>query len=130
MFCKKRVLRNITKFTGKHLRQSLCSCEFCEISKNTFSTEHLRTTASGLKNITTQISHHSTFHFLRYAHFSCMKCLFTSMQKQVAYFLRVIQNLWTNSSIVLGDLECDIFRVLFFYEHKHMEIFKSALVYL
>ena len=66
VFYKKRVLRNFTKFTGKHLRQSLffnkvagfqswgltrpkaCnvikketlalvfSCEFCEISKNTF----------------------------------------------------------------------------------------------
>ena len=57
VFCKKGVLRNFTKFTGKHLCQSLffnkvagqaCnfikketlaqafSCEFCEISKNTF----------------------------------------------------------------------------------------------
>ena len=56
---KKDVLRNFAKFTGKHLCQSLFfnkvagkaikketlpqvfSCEFCEISKNTFSTEHL-----------------------------------------------------------------------------------------
>ena len=51
VLCKKGVLRNFTKFTGKHLCQSLfCSlrpkketlaqvfsCEFCEISKNTFS---------------------------------------------------------------------------------------------
>ena len=58
MLCKKGVLRNFTKFTGKHLCQSLfliklqasglelylkresgtgVSCEFCEISKNTFS---------------------------------------------------------------------------------------------
>ena len=58
------VLRNFAKFTGKHLCQSLFfnkvaglrpatllkkealaqvfSCEFCEISKNTFFTEHLR----------------------------------------------------------------------------------------
>ena len=57
MFCKKGVFRNFAKFTGKHLCQSLffnkvageaCnfikketlvqlfSCEFCEISKNTF----------------------------------------------------------------------------------------------
>ena len=57
VFCKKDVLRNFAKFTGKHLCQSLyfnkvagkaCnfikkeslaqgfSCEFCEISKNTF----------------------------------------------------------------------------------------------
>ena len=61
VFCKKGVLRNFAKFTGKHLCQSLffnkvagaCnfikketpaqvfSCAFCEISKNTFSTEHL-----------------------------------------------------------------------------------------
>ena len=53
---KKSVFRNFAKFTGKHLRQSLFlnkvlayifiekstlaqvfSCEFCEISKNTFS---------------------------------------------------------------------------------------------
>ena len=61
---KKGVLRNFTKFTGKHVCQSLFfnkvaglglkketlaqvfSCEFCEISKNTIFTEHLRTTAS------------------------------------------------------------------------------------
>ena len=64
---KTGVLGNIEKFTGKHLCQSLFfnkvagqafnfvkkealaqefSCEFFEISKNTFFTEHLRTTAS------------------------------------------------------------------------------------
>ena len=52
VFCKKGVLRNFTKFTEKHLCQSLFfnkvagprmetlaqvfSCDFCEISKNTF----------------------------------------------------------------------------------------------
>ena len=50
VFCKEGVLRNFTKLTGKHLCQSLLfwdkdslnveaqafSCEFCEISKNTF----------------------------------------------------------------------------------------------
>ena len=60
VFCKKSVLRNFTKFTGKHLCQSLfifspktCNYikketlaqvftfEICEISKNTFITEHL-----------------------------------------------------------------------------------------
>ena len=66
---RKGVLRNSTKFTGKHLCQSLfliklqvsaCNfikketlaqvffCEFCEISKNTFFIEHLRNTASPL----------------------------------------------------------------------------------
>ena len=64
---KKGVLRNFTKLTGKHRCQGLLfnkvsgrasnfvkketlaqvfSCEFYEISKNTFFTEHLRTTAS------------------------------------------------------------------------------------
>ena len=51
VFCKKGVVRNVSKFTGKHLCHSLFfnkvagrkkealarvfSCEFCEISKNT-----------------------------------------------------------------------------------------------
>ena len=53
---KKGVLRNFTKFTGKHLCQRLFikketlaqvfSCVFCAISKNTFFIEHLRTTTS------------------------------------------------------------------------------------
>ena len=60
MFCKKVLLRNFAKFTGKHLCQSLFfnkvaglrpeslikketpaklfSCEFCEISENTYRT--------------------------------------------------------------------------------------------
>ena len=64
MFCKKGVLRNVAKLTGKHPYQSLFliklqtwgknkkalaqafSCEFCKISKNPFFTEHLRATAS------------------------------------------------------------------------------------
>ena len=54
-----------------------------------------------------------------------MKCLFTSKQKQLAYFLRETQNLWTNSSIILRDLKCDIFRVLFLYEHKHIGRFSN-----
>ena len=54
VFCKKIFLRNLAKFTAKHLWQSLFfnkvaglieketlaqvfSCEFCQISKNTFS---------------------------------------------------------------------------------------------
>ena len=57
---KKGVVRNFVKFTRKHLCQSLFnfsrketlvqvfSCEICEIFKNTFFTEHLRATASGL----------------------------------------------------------------------------------
>ena len=46
LFCKKGIIKNIAKFTGKHLCQSLLikiktlaqvlSCKFCGISKNTF----------------------------------------------------------------------------------------------
>ena len=66
VYCKKCVLKNFAKFTGKHLSQSLFlnkvagswnfikketlaqvfSCELFEISKNTFFIEHLWTTAS------------------------------------------------------------------------------------
>ena len=61
-------LRNFTKFAGKHLCQRLFfnkdsfikkesltqmfSSEFCEISKNTFFTEDLRTTAFILYDFT------------------------------------------------------------------------------
>ena len=67
MFCKKDVLWNFAEFIGKHLCQSLFYnkvaalrpaillkkenlvqvfyCEFCEIFKNTFFTEHLPATA-------------------------------------------------------------------------------------
>ena len=55
---EKDVLENFAKFAGKHLCQSIFikketlpaqifSCEFCEIFKNTFFTEHLLTSASG-----------------------------------------------------------------------------------
>ena len=53
IICKKGALRNFAKYTVKHLCQGcdffkkeilaqLFSCEFCEILKNTFFTEHLR----------------------------------------------------------------------------------------
>ena len=86
----KDVLGNFTKFTGKHLCKSLffdkvvglwgetCnfikketlaqvfSCEFCEISKNTFFTEHLRMTASA-SVLTTK----SVFLFVYLVKFDC-----------------------------------------------------------
>ena len=59
---KKVVLRNFAKFTRKDMRQSLFfnkvvgltleqvfSYEFCKISKNTFFTEHLQTTAPNMR---------------------------------------------------------------------------------
>ena len=73
MFCKKGVLRNVTKFTGKHLCQSLFfnkvaglrpiktetlaevfSCEFREISKNAFFYRTRLVAASGELDSTNQ----------------------------------------------------------------------------
>ena len=66
VFCKKGVLRNFAKFTGKHLCPSLFfnkvagrpetlaqvfSCEFCEISKNTLFYRTLPVAASVLSQI-------------------------------------------------------------------------------
>ena len=49
---QKGVLRNFTKeacnFFKKEPLAQVFSCEFCEISKNTFLTEHVWTTASNL----------------------------------------------------------------------------------
>ena len=64
---KKDIARNFTKFTGKHLYQSLFfnkkktlaqmfSCEFSEISQNTFFTEHLWTTASVGIRVTSRVA--------------------------------------------------------------------------
>ena len=59
------VFENFAKLTGKHLCQSLLfknvdiekenlaqvfSCEFCEVFKNTFFTEHFEMTASASTN--------------------------------------------------------------------------------
>ena len=83
---KKCVLRNFAKFTGKHLCQSLCfnevagtaaqvfSCEFCEISKNTFFTEHLRTTASATNGT---VSHMAFVYHSKAAIDYSMKLLFS-----------------------------------------------------
>ena len=50
-YMKKSVRRNFTKFTENFIKKEtlahVFSCEFCEISKNTFFTENLQTTASG-----------------------------------------------------------------------------------
>ena len=60
VFCKRSILRNFGRFTEKHLYQSIFikkenlaqvfSCEFCEISKITFSYRTLLVAASGNKS--------------------------------------------------------------------------------
>ena len=81
---RKSFIRNFVKFTGKHLRQSLFlknvagteeetleqvfSCEFYEISKNTFFTEHLWKTASELlreKNDNVAFTEHVDWRFFK-----------------------------------------------------------------
>ena len=79
VFCKKGVLRNFVKFTGKYRRQGLFfnkvaglrpatllkkelwhSCipvNFAKISKSTFSAEHLRATASVLTMSLNKLKH-------------------------------------------------------------------------
>ena len=48
VLCRKGVLRNFTKFTGKHLCQwhRCFTVNFVKFLRNTFFTEHLRTIAS------------------------------------------------------------------------------------
>ena len=45
-FVRKGVLRNFTKFTGKHLRQSFFFNKVAGLAYNTFFTENLPATAS------------------------------------------------------------------------------------
>ena len=61
MFCKEDVLKSFANFTGKHLYQNLLfnkktlaqvfSCDFCKISKNTFSYRTSPVTASLIRKI-------------------------------------------------------------------------------
>ena len=52
VFCQKGVLGNFTKLTRKkETLAQVFSSEFCEISKNTFFTEHLLVAASIIFNI-------------------------------------------------------------------------------
>ena len=101
MFYKRGVLRNFTKFTGKHLRQRLFliklqkeslaqvfSCEFCEIFKNTFFYRtHLRWLV--LKHVFPALigSFFTIFIFSRF--FYVFKLLFTTFYEKTI-FLRQI----------------------------------------
>ena len=115
--CSVGALRNFTKFTGKHLCQSLffkaCnfikketltqvfSCEFWEISKNTFlhrtvtfgdcfwntfSIEHLRVTVFML-----QLNHHQSYHFRVFP--INADCLYLLHSPFMAYFFEDILKL-------------------------------------
>ena len=62
VFCKKGVLRNFAKFTGKQV----FSCEFWEISKNSFSCRTPPVAASVLLYITSA----TTFSSIKIPHYS------------------------------------------------------------
>ena len=68
VFYKKGVFRNLTKFLGKHLCQGLffnkvagLRLQFCEISKNTFFTDHVWTTASKCMAFQNGLTHFKNF---------------------------------------------------------------------
>ena len=68
-FVRKGVLINSCNFIKKETLTQVFSCEFCEISKNTFSTQHLWTTASiltwNLKSQESYLNSHGDTYFFR-----------------------------------------------------------------
>ena len=113
VLCKKGYFRNFAKFTGKHLCQShffnkvagqacnfikkealvqVFSCEFCEISTNTFFTEHFRTTASA-------------FRYRENIKYSACINLNTNIFKRVCYIAWVPGwRVWRVSNFVVGGV--------------------------
>ena len=101
---KKGVMRNYKIFTGKRLYQNLFlnkvfknfikketlvqvfSCGFCEISHNTFLTEHLRTTAS--EHCSTRYILINTFHifYIKFHHRNVILFLFSSRFYPICLF--------------------------------------------
>ena len=75
-------------------------------------------------------SHQYTFCFLRYAHVRCVKGLFINIQKQqntlkISLLFKKFTNFIGKKLENSLDKECDIFRVLLLYEHKHIGRFSN-----
>ena len=108
VFCKKGILGNFAKFTGKHLCQVLFfnkvvglrpanfieketlaqvfSCGICEISKSTFFTEHLRWLLQFLLERKKSILNSSVRKYMFYQHeTSSLKTPLTPKKKQQQY---------------------------------------------
>ena len=110
------VLRNFTKFTGKGLCQSLFfkkatmaqvfSFEFCDISKNTFFTEHLWTTAS------------VTLHISRYCCARTRNFSKTILTKTYASFI-------FHTQININSKNCDIAVIPIFSQFTSMYMPKN-----
>ena len=86
-----------------------------------------------------KISHENTFYFLRYVHVRYIKSMLRNIQKQqnlleISLIFTKFTNFTGKQLVNSQDQECEIFKVLFLYEHKNLrrsasEI-KSALMYL
>ena len=76
MFCKKAILKNFVDLTGKHLcwkenSTQVFSCEICEMFKDAYFEEHLRTTASGVSHLELfQMGMKTMFKWKHYKHFA------------------------------------------------------------
>ena len=106
-------------FIKKETLALVFSCEFCEISKNTFSTEHLQTTASGIKRFRLIVSNafdksmkcastskvHLHIYLYQFSISSSQSCLGETVLSTVAFFRNLLVKsdnlLLMNSSICL-----------------------------
>ena len=83
-----KVLPKACNFFKKETLTQVFSCEFCEISKNTFFTEHLWTTASGIM-ITIYDSFHNIIYLMLEVFFVEQKVFYFLARKSGILFLIV-----------------------------------------
>ena len=124
VFCKKGFPRNFAKFTGKHLCQSLYfnkvrslrpgtlikietlakvfSCEFCEISKNTFSYRTPPGTASDVKKIrTTYFDKNSAMSFFCL----CKRLSYWQSRRQLRRQLPIVSFNWKGKILINASVD-------------------------
>ena len=104
VFCKRGVLKNIAKFTGEHLCQSLFfnkvvaawDCEFCEIFKSTFFIKHLR----WLLKSPFSVLHFSYYTLMTFLMMLCVILLFMLMIQLYSKFDQA-SDLWQQLELAL-----------------------------
>ena len=79
----------------KEILAQVFSCEFCKISKNTFFTEHLRTTASG--SWIRRLFPLRLLCIIICFQFSCVNLLFVTIENNSDYVVRV--HAWKSANI-------------------------------
>ena len=134
VFCKKGVLRNFAKFTGKNLCQSLffrvLSCKFCEISKNTFFTEHLCATdfISWFSETNTLLSfliQSSVYFFWDFEISTCTAC-----SKQSAILFDLLDACYRECNVVWRKHHVNISRILtVIVDFHHPEVVYQKLYF-